>query len=96
MIEDAGKGAGDIGFGRGCQTRPCSIPGLPEEVGVTLISSDTAGTTLRAIDPLYKGIVLRQSGTYVVVVGLKEPGEGDGIGSLGVCQAGNTKLPSLI
>jgi len=49
--------------------------------GVTpVISSDTAGSSLHTTDPLYKGVLLRQSGRYVVgVVGLKEPGEGDGV-----------------
>jgi hypothetical protein len=44
------------------------------------MSNDKGGITLHVIDPLYKGVVLRQSGQYVVgVVGLKEPHEGDGI-----------------
>lgn len=44
------------------------------------ISDDKGGAVLHVIDPLYKGVVLRQSGHYVVgVVGLKEPHEGDGI-----------------
>ena len=47
--------------------------------GITpAVSSDTSGTSLRASDPLYRGVMLRQSGRYVVgVVGLKTPGEGD-------------------
>jgi hypothetical protein len=44
------------------------------------MSSDKGSITMHVIDPLYKGVVLRQSGHYVVgVVGLKEPHEGDGI-----------------
>ena len=44
------------------------------------MSSDKGDTIFHVIDPLYKGVVLRQSGHYVVgVVGLKEPHEGDGI-----------------
>jgi hypothetical protein len=56
-------------------------PEYLKKAGVTaVISSDTAGTVLRATDPLYKGVLLHQSGRYVVgVVGLKESGEGDGI-----------------
>jgi hypothetical protein len=44
------------------------------------ISYDKGGAVLHVTDPLYKGVVLRQSGHYVVgVVGLKEPHDGDGI-----------------
>lgn len=47
---------------------------------VPQLTRDTKGTSLRVIDPLYKGAALRQSGPFVVgVVGLKEPQEGDGI-----------------
>jgi hypothetical protein len=42
------------------------------------ISSDKGGAVLHVIDPHYKGVVMHQSGHYVVgVVGLKEPHEGD-------------------
>ena len=44
------------------------------------VSNDKGGTIFHVVDPLYKGVVLRQSGRYVVgVVGLKEPREGDEI-----------------
>lgn len=56
-------------------------PEYLKKSGITpVISSDTAGTLLRTTDPLYKGVLLRQSGSYVVgVVGLKDPGAGDAI-----------------
>jgi hypothetical protein len=52
-----------------------------EKSGATpRISIEKGGTILHVIDPLYKGVVLHQSGRYVVgVVGLKEPRDGDGI-----------------
>ena len=44
------------------------------------LSGDKRGITMHVIDPLYKGVVLRQSGHYVVgLVGLRDPHEGDGI-----------------
>lgn len=52
-----------------------------KKVGVTpVISRDAQDRTLRTMDPLYKGVLLRQVGRYVVgVAGLREPSEGDGI-----------------
>ncbi len=51
---------------------------LKESKSFPQISTDKEGTALHVIDPLYKGVVLHQSGQYVVgVVGLKEPHEGD-------------------
>jgi hypothetical protein len=42
------------------------------------VANDKGGLLLHAVDPLYKGVVLFQSGRYVVgVVGLGEPHEGD-------------------
>jgi hypothetical protein len=54
-------------------------PEYLKKSGITpVISSDATGTSLRVTDPLYKGVLLRQSGRHVVgVVGLKEPAEGD-------------------
>ena len=53
---------------------------LKKSNAVPRISNDKGGIVLHVIDPLYKGVVLHQSGQYVVgVVGLKEPHEGDGI-----------------
>ncbi len=53
---------------------------LEEAKVIPQISGDKKGTSLRVIDPLYKGTVLHQSGSFVVgVVGLREPHEGDGI-----------------
>jgi hypothetical protein len=44
------------------------------------ISGDKNSPLLHTMDPLYKGVVLRQSGRYIVgVVGLKDPHEGDAI-----------------
>ena len=44
------------------------------------VSGDKGSPLLHAMDPLYKGVVLRQSGRYVIgVVGLKEPHEGDAL-----------------
>ncbi|HME44496.1 MAG TPA: DUF6599 family protein [Syntrophorhabdales bacterium] len=53
---------------------------LKESKAVPQVSIDKGGTALHVIDPLYKGVVLQQSGKYVVgVVGLKDPHEGDAI-----------------
>ncbi len=53
---------------------------LKESNAAPQISNDKGGIVLHVIDPLYKGVVLHQSGQYVVgVVSLKEPHEGDGI-----------------
>jgi hypothetical protein len=53
---------------------------LEEAKVVSQISRDRKGTSLRVIDPLYKGTALRQSGPFIVgVVGLKEPLEGEGL-----------------
>ena len=53
---------------------------LKEVKALPQISNDKGGTVLHVFDPLYKGVVLHQSGQYVVgVVGLKEPHEGDPI-----------------
>jgi hypothetical protein len=42
------------------------------------VSNEKGGLLLHAVDPLYKGVVLFQTGRYVVgVVGLGEPHEGD-------------------
>jgi hypothetical protein len=46
----------------------------------TEISHDRAGAFLHGVDPMYKGVALRQSGRFIVgVTGLKEPGDGDGV-----------------
>jgi hypothetical protein len=53
---------------------------LKKASDVPQISRDKKGASLHGIDPLYKGVALHQSGSFVVgVVGLKEPHEGDGI-----------------
>jgi hypothetical protein len=53
---------------------------LKESKATPQIANEKGGTVLHVIDPLYKGVVLHQSGQYVVgVVGLKEPREGDGV-----------------
>jgi hypothetical protein len=53
---------------------------LKKSKAVPQISRDKKGVSLHVVDPLYKGAVLRQSGSFLVgVVGLKEPHEGDGI-----------------
>jgi hypothetical protein len=52
---------------------------LKDSKALPQISNDERGVILHVIDPLYKGVVLHQSGRYVVgVVGLKEPRQGDG------------------
>ena len=51
---------------------------LKESKAAPQISNGKGGAVIHVIDPLYKGVVLRQSGQYVVgVVGLKEPRDGD-------------------
>jgi len=53
---------------------------LRESKAVPQVSGEKGGAVLHAIDPLYKGVVLQQSGKYVVgVVGLKEPRGGDAL-----------------
>lgn len=53
---------------------------LRESKAVPQVSGDKGDAALHVIDPLYKGVVLQQSGKYVVgVVGLKEPRDGDTI-----------------
>jgi hypothetical protein len=53
---------------------------LKESKATPQVSNAKEGAVLHVIDPLYKGVVLHQSGQYVVgVVGLKEPREGDGV-----------------
>jgi hypothetical protein len=53
---------------------------LNESKATPRTSNEKGGTVLHVIDPLYKGVLLHQSGRYVVgVVGLKEPGDGDGV-----------------
>jgi hypothetical protein len=44
------------------------------------ITGTQEGAVLRAIDPLYKGVVLRRSGRFVVgLAGLREPHAGDAL-----------------
>jgi hypothetical protein len=51
---------------------------LKNAKAVPQISQHKQGASLHAIDPLYKGTVLRQSGPFVVgILGLKDPHEGD-------------------
>ncbi len=53
---------------------------LKESNAAPEISKDKDGAVLHAVDPLYKGVALHQSGRYVAgVVGLKEPHQGDGL-----------------
>jgi len=53
---------------------------LKESKASPQVSNEKGDAVLHAIDPLYKGVVLRQSGQYVVgVVGLANPHDGDAI-----------------
>lgn len=53
---------------------------LKESKVTPALARDKGGNILHAMDPLYKGVVLAQSGQYVVgVVGLKEPHDGDAL-----------------
>jgi hypothetical protein len=53
---------------------------LKESKASPQVSNEKGEALIHAIDPLYKGVVLRQSGQYVVgVVGLANPQDGDAI-----------------
>ena len=56
---------------------------LKEAGAATDIRPEKNGASLRAVDPLYKGVVLLRSGKYVAgVVGLKQPRAGDPLAAL--------------
>ena len=56
---------------------------LKEAGAATEIRPEKNGASLRAVDPLYKGVVLLRSGKYLAgVVGLKQPRAGDPLAAL--------------